>query len=88
MATYQYLDSTQADATILGYDSVSAKVGFFGAAPVTRQLGCATVATTAIVTSASSSAWCYSSSAQALAIVTAINQIIARGVSYGWWIAS
>ena len=82
MATYQYLDSTQADGTILGRTTTTL-VGFYGATPVARGAGVATVVTTAPVASSSSSAWCYSSSAQALAIITAVNALITRFNAYG-----
>ena len=75
MATYQYLDSTQADGTILGRTTTTL-VGFYGATPVARGAGVATVVTTAPVASSSSSA-------QALAIITAVNALINRFNTYG-----
>lgn len=36
MATYQYLDSTQADGTILG-QSATSKIGFYGKTPIVQQ---------------------------------------------------
>jgi hypothetical protein len=82
MATYQELAGTQADGTRFGQSSTSL-IGFYGATPVARGAGVATVATTAPVASSSSSAWCYSSSAQALAIITAVNALITRFNAYG-----
>ena len=76
MATYQYLDSTNADGTILGYDSSAAKVGFFGKTPIVRPSAVTAVATTA--STSTSSAFGYTTSAQAEAIVTAINTLITR----------
>ena len=76
MATYQYLDSSFADGTILGQFS-TALIGLWGKTPVARYATITTVATTVVVTSASSSAWCYQSSAQAQAIPAAINSVIA-----------
>jgi hypothetical protein len=53
MPTYQYLDGTQADGTILGQSS-SAVISFYGKAPVTRRPYSAAVhATSALATSAS-----------------------------------
>lgn len=82
MATYQVLDGTQADGTRLG-QSATSLIGFYGATPVARGAGVTTVVTTAPVASSSSSAWCYSSSAQALAIITAVNALITRFNAYG-----
>lgn len=76
MPTYQYLDSTNADGTILGYDATNAKVGFFNKTPVAQPAAVTAVATTA--STSTSSAFGYTTSAQAEAIVTAINTIITR----------
>lgn len=80
--TYQYLDGTQADGTILGASS-TALIGLWGKTPVARYGAITTVVTTAPVASTSASAWCYSSSAQALAIITAVNSCIAALANVG-----
>lgn len=80
--TYQYLDSAQADGTILGQSS-TALIGLWGKTPVARYGAITTVIATAPVASSSSSAWCYSSSAQALAIITAVNSCIAALANLG-----
>lgn len=87
MAQYQFLDSTNADGTILG-QTTNSLIAFYGGTPAARGAGVATVVTTAPVASSSSSAWCYSSSAQALAIITAVNALIARFNSLGLILAS
>ena len=75
MAKYTYLDGTNEDGTILGQNT-SALVAFWGSTPVNQATAVTAVATTAAVVSLSSSAWCYNSSAQANAIVTAVNAVI------------
>lgn len=77
MAIYQYLDNQDPnnDGCILGQTS-SAKVAFYGGTPASRP-----AAVTAVVTTAStstSSAFGYTTSAQAEAIVTAVNTVITR----------
>lgn len=81
--TYQYLDGTFADGTILGRSS-TALCGFYGTTPVRQgTTALATVAATAAVISSSASAWCYNSSAQADGIVTALNLLVRMCVSNG-----
>ena len=80
--TYQYLDGTQADGTILGASSTSL-IGLWGKTPVARYGAITTVVATVPVASTSASAWCYSSSAQALAIITAVNSCIAALANVG-----
>lgn len=75
MATYQYLDSTNADGTILG-QSTTSKIGFFGETPTTQPAAVTAVATTAATST--SSAFGYTTSTQADAIVTAVNSIITK----------
>jgi hypothetical protein len=82
MATYHDLTQLQADGTRFG-QSATDLISFYGAVPVARGAGVTTVVTTAPVASSSSSAWCYSSSAQALAIITAVNALITRFNAYG-----
>lgn len=83
MATYQFLDSTNADGTILG-QSTTSLIGFYGATPAARVGGTITaIATTAAVISSSASAWCYSSSAQANAIITGLNSCITKFTALG-----
>jgi len=45
MATYQYLDSAQADGTILG-QTTGAKISFYGVTPVVQDIGSYTSAIT------------------------------------------
>ena len=81
--TYQFLDGTNADGTVLGQTSTSL-VGFYGTTPVRQgTTALATVASTAAVISSSASAWCYNSSAQADGIVTALNLLVRMCVSNG-----
>ena len=82
MATYQYLDSTFADGTILGQSS-TASIALWGGTPAVRYGAITTVVATVPVASTSASAWCYSSSAQALAIITAVNSCIAALANLG-----
>ena len=81
--TYQYLDSAQADGTILGQSS-TALICLWGGTPAARYGAITTVIATAPVNaSTSSSPWAYSSSAQALAIITAVNSCIAALANLG-----
>ena len=81
--TYQYLDGTFADGTILGASS-TALIGLWGKTPVARYGAITTVvATVPVNASTSSSPWAYSSSAQALAIITAVNSCIAALANLG-----
>ena len=74
--TYQYLDGLNADGCILGR-STTASIALWGGTPAARYGAITTVVATVPVASTSASAWCYSSSAQALAIITAVNSCIA-----------
>ena len=78
--TYQYLDSTFADGTILGQTS-AVLVGFWGATPSARvAFTNAAIATTA----ASSAAGSFSfTSAQAQGIISLLNEVRAAMVSMG-----
>lgn len=80
--TYQYVGGAFADGTILG-DSSTALIGLWGKTPVARYGAITTVVATVPVASSSASAWCYSSSAQALAIITAVNSCIAALTNLG-----
>lgn len=80
--TYQYLGGQFADGTILG-DTSTALIGLWGKTPVARYGAITTVVATVPVASTSASAWCYSSSAQALAIITAVNSCIAALANLG-----
>lgn len=84
MATYQYLDSTQADGTILGSSS-AALIGFYGATPVVkRQSSLApAVATTAGINSSISSSCFGFTSAQCSAILALVNELRAAAVQIG-----
>lgn len=80
--TYQYLDGLNADGAILGRSS-TALIALWGATPAARYGAITTVVATVPVASTSASAWCYSSSAQALAIITAVNSCIAALANLG-----
>ena len=81
--TYQYLDGTFADGTILGRSSTSL-ICLWGGTPAARYGAITTVvATVPVNASTSSSPWAYSSSAQALAIITAVNSCIAALANLG-----
>ncbi len=80
--TYQYVGGLFEDGLILGATS-TALIGLWGKTPVARYGAITTVVTTAPVASSSASAWCYSSSAQALAIITAVNSCIAALANVG-----
>lgn len=83
MATYQYLDCTFEDGVILGKTS-TIPVSLWGVTPGSQYAAISTVANTAPVNaSTSSSPWAYSSSAQALAIITAVNSCIAAMQNVG-----
>lgn len=82
MATYQYLDGTNADGTILGQSATASYVGFFAKTPVVQPTSAnqAAVATTA----ATSAGGLYGfSSAQANGIITLLNQIRSDLVNLG-----
>jgi hypothetical protein len=70
--TYQFLDSTSADGTILGQTSTSL-VGMHGTA-VAQAATIAQLVTTA--STSTSSAFGYTTSTQAEAVTTAINSIL------------
>ena len=85
MATYQYLDQTQADGTILGRTSATL-LGFYGVAtPVAqRQSSVApAVATTAGINSSISSSCFGFTSAQCAAIIALVNELRAAAVALG-----
>ncbi len=73
--TTQFLDGLNPDGTIFGQDS-SVLISFYGTTPVNQPDAITAVATAASVISTSSSHWAYASSAQANAIVTAVNSLI------------
>jgi UDP-N-acetyl-D-mannosaminuronic acid transferase (WecB/TagA/CpsF family) len=80
MADYDYLDKGADDGTIFGKDS-SRKIAFYGGTPQTRAtLDTAAVATTGAITS---SPWGFSTSTQANAIVSLVNEIRAELVAIG-----
>ena len=80
--TYEYIGGKFQDGAILGKTSTSV-ISLWGATPATQYGAITTVVTTAPVASSSASAWCYSSSAQALAIITAVNSCIAALANLG-----
>ena len=80
--TYQYIGGQFGDGTVVGASSTS-PVAMWGGTPAARYGAITTVVATAPVASSSSSAWCYSSSAQALAIITAVNSCIAALANLG-----
>jgi len=84
MATYQYLDQTQADGTILGRTSATL-IGFYGAAPVAQRASslAPAVATTAGINSSISSSCFGFTSAQCSAIIALVNELRAAAVALG-----
>lgn len=82
--TYQYIGGTNADGMVIGSVATVDKIGFWGATPIVRgTTAIVTVVADTIVASSSASAWCYQSSAQALAIVTNLNLVIRALASIG-----
>lgn len=81
--TVQYLDNNLGnDGTILGQTATTAKVGFFAATPVVQPTNAnqAAVVTTAPTSGGTSFAY---TSAQAISILTLLNQIRADLVTLG-----
>lgn len=68
--TVRQLSDLDSDGTVLG-QSASDKIAFFGATPVVQQTHVAAVSTTAATTT---SPWGFSTSTQADAIVSLVNQ--------------
>lgn len=83
--TYQFLDSAQADGTVFGQTS-SSIIGFFGTVTNQRPSNLAQVTNTA--STSTSSAFGYTTSTQADAIVTAVNGILTRLQQLGLFAAS
>ena len=83
--TYQYLSGLFADGVIFGQTS-SSPIGFWGSVTNQRPSNIATVTTTA--STSTSSAFGYTTSVQAEAIVTAINSILVALVATGFIAAS
>jgi hypothetical protein len=69
----KYLDDGESDGTVLGQAS-TAKIGFYGATPAARRTGTFTVVSTTAATT--TTPWGYSTSTQADAIVTRLNEVI------------
>ena len=81
--TYQYLDGTFADGTILGVSS-TALIALWGGTPAARYGAITTVVATAPINgSTSASTWAFSSSAQFQAVITAVNSCIAALANVG-----
>lgn len=78
--TYQYLDSTQADGTILGRTSASL-VGLWGATP-SAQVAFTNAAVATTVASSTQTAFTLTS-AQCAAIIALVNEMRASMVSIG-----
>ena len=83
--TYQYLGNSMGDGTVFGQTSSSIQ-GFWGSVTNQRPANIAAVTTTA--STSTSSAFGYTTSAQAEAIVTAVNLIITALVATGFIAAS
>lgn len=82
MATYKYITDRNPDGIVVGYNS-SDKLCFYGGTPMTRStLSAAAVATTVAVTSEHST-WGFTSSTQANAIVSLVNELRALIVALG-----
>ena len=87
MATYQYLDSTNADGTILG-QSTSSLISFYGVTPVARRSGAAqtavststiaAVSATVAPSSGGAQAWGFVSSTQANNVIDTVNDLKTR----------
>ena len=73
MADYQYLDNGNDDGTILGQSS-TAKVGFYGTAPIV-QPSVTAIGTTTISQVATSGKWAFASSTAANAFVNRVKSI-------------
>ena len=81
MADYKHLSSGNDDGTIFG-NSSSDKISFYGGTPQVRATAAASVATTNAV-STTSNIWGFSTSTQANAIVTLVNDLKAQLVAIG-----
>lgn len=81
MAIGRHLSDAQPDGTALGQSSTD-KISFYGATPITQRTSAnqATVTTTAATTT---TPWGYSTSTQANAIVTLVNELQASLVALG-----
>ncbi len=79
--TYQYLGNAMGDGTVFGQTSSSIQ-GFWGSVTNQRPATIATVTTTA--STSTSSAFGYTTSAQAEAIVTAVNAIVTALIVTGF----
>jgi len=80
--TYEYIGGKFEDGVILGRTSTSV-IALWGGTPAARYAAITTVVADVPVASTSASAWCYRSSAQALAIITAVNSCIAALANLG-----
>ncbi len=80
--TVKQLSDRNPDGTQLGQDSTTDKVGFYGATPVVQPLGAgqAAVSTTAATTT---TPWGFTTSTQANAIVSLVNQMRSDLVTLG-----
>ena len=82
MATYQYLDDGGSDGTIVGKDS-SRPLSFWGATPAARSAFSASAVETTVAISTTTTKWGFSTSTQANAIVSLVNEIRAALVTLG-----
>jgi hypothetical protein len=81
MAVKQLTDRS-ADGTVFGYNS-SDPISFFGATPAARAAFSASAVETTVALSTTTLKWGYSTSTQANAIVTLVNEIRAALVTLG-----
>jgi len=72
MPTYQYVGDSGPDGTIVGKAATSL-VSFYGAAPVVQAVTVAAVVTTGVATTA----FGFTTTAQAIALIAAVNSILA-----------
>lgn len=78
----QYLGDRGPDGNCLGYNS-SEPIAFFGATPAARTAFSAAAAATTAAISTTTTKWGYSTSTQANAIVSLVNEIRAALVTLG-----
>lgn len=79
--TYQYLDSTAQDGTILGYSATAGKIGFWNTAPIVQPTSSAQAALT--LTTSLSSGFGFTTSAGFNAFIAQLENIRASLVLMG-----
>jgi hypothetical protein len=85
MATYKYLGDRNADGIVIGYSS-SEPIAFWGATPAARTAFTAAAAATTVAVSTTTGAitsWGFSTSTQANAVISLVNEIRAALVTLG-----